>query len=288
MTIRLWLVRKSVEGKDLDMLEQSPDGSQEQPGHQPPLAVMAVEAADEGDDRDLTGSLIALSTLSAARLSLEDLLTRVASFAVHAIPGADGAGLTVIERDRSDTVVTSDGFVRQVETIQYGINEGPCITAAATGEALRSGSLTADPRWPRFGPRVGRLKVHSVLSLPLLTEDVVVGAINVYAHARDAFDDRAEHLGQLFAVPAAIAVQNAQILAQTQRLAANLQRAMVNRAVIDQAIGIIISRSGITPDQAFDRLRMLSQKEHIKVSTVATSIVDSAARRARGRACAGG
>jgi hypothetical protein len=34
--------------------------------------------------------LLTLSTLSAARLSLEDLLTRVASFAVNAIPGADG------------------------------------------------------------------------------------------------------------------------------------------------------------------------------------------------------
>jgi AmiR/NasT family two-component response regulator len=74
------------------------------------------------------------------------------------------------------------------------------------------------------------------------------------------------------------------MLAQTQRLTANLQRAMINRAVIDQAIGIIISRAGITPEEAFDRLRTLSQKEHIKVSAVATSIVDAAGRRARDRA----
>ena len=43
--------------------------------------------------------------------------------------------------------------------------------------------------------------------------------MNVYAHPKDAFDERAEYIGQLFAVPAAIAVQNAQILADTQRLA---------------------------------------------------------------------
>jgi GAF domain-containing protein len=65
--------------------------------------------------------------------------------------------------------------------------------------------------------------VHSVLSLPLISADTVVGAMNVYAHPRGAFDERAEQLGQLFAVPAAIAVQNAQILAQTQRLAATFQ-----------------------------------------------------------------
>src|SRR6478752_503865 len=111
---------------------------------------------------------------------------------------------------------------------------------------MRSGSLGGDPRWPRFGPRAGLLGVHSVLSLPLISGDTVVGAMNVYAHRKDAFDERAEQLGQLFAVPAAIAVQNAQILAQTQRLASNLQVALTNRWVIDQAVGILMSRSGVT------------------------------------------
>lgn len=70
------------------MVEQSPDGSEERSGRQLGLTVMADEATAEDDDGDLTDSLLALTTLSAARLSLEDLLTRVATFAVHAIPGA--------------------------------------------------------------------------------------------------------------------------------------------------------------------------------------------------------
>ena len=200
------------------------------------------------EDDDLAASLSALARLSAARLSLEDLLTQVATFAVQAIPGADGAGLTLIEADRADTIVKSAPFVREVDDIQYRLGEGPCISAAALGEPMRSGSLGGDDRWPRFGARVGRLGVHSVLSLPLISADQVVGAMNVYAHAKDAFDERAEHLGRLFAVPAAIAVQNAQILAQTQRLAATLQSALTNRAVIDQAIGILMSRSGVSAD----------------------------------------
>ena len=163
--------------------------------------------------------------------------------------------MTLIEADRADTIVKSAPFVREIDDIQYGLGEGPCISAAATGQTMRSGSLGGDPRWPRFGPRAGRLGVHSVLSLPLITADAVVGAMNVYAHAKDAFDERAEQLGELFAVPAAIAVQNAQILAQTQRLAATLQAALTNRAVIDQAIGILMSRSGVSADEAFTRLR---------------------------------
>lgn len=237
----------------------------------------------ESEDDDLVVSLAALSQLSAARLSLEDLLTEVAVLAVQAIPGADGAGLTLIEEDRADTIVKSAAFVRQIDDIQYGLGEGPCISAAAQGEPMRSGSLGGDPRWPRFGPRAGRLGVHSVLSLPLISADAVVGAMNVYAHAKDAFDGRAEHLGRLYAVPAAIAVQNAQILAQTQRLAARLQSVLTNRAVIDQAIGILMSRSGVSQDEAFSRLRLLSQREHAKVAVVADDIVREAIRRARAR-----
>ena len=148
---------------------------------------------------------------------------------------------------------------------------------------MRSGSLGGERRWPRFGPRAGRLGVHSVLSLPLLTPDGVVGAMNVYAHGKDAFDERAERVGELFAVPAAIAVQNAQVLAATKRLAARLQAAVTSQATIDQAVGILMSRSGNNADQAFDRLRQLSQTENTKLSVVAQSVVDEAVRRVKRR-----
>ena len=170
-----------------------------------------------------------------------------------------------------------------VDDIQYGLGEGPCITAAATGTTMRSGSLGGDRRWPRFGPRVGRLGVHSVLSLPLISHEAVAGAMNVYAHAPGSFDERSEELGELFAVPAAIAVQNAQILAQTRRLAVSLQAALTSRAVIDQAIGILRSRSGISADEAYDRLCQHSQREDIKVNEVAAGVVREAVRSARAR-----
>jgi len=235
------------------------------------------------DDADLGASLSALSRLSTGRLDLTDLLVQVATYAVQAIPGADGAGLTMMERDRANTIVASAPFVREIDAIQYGIGEGPCISAAKERTSMRSGSLGGEPRWPRFGPRAGRLGVHSVLSLPLLTPDGVVGAMNVYAHGKDAFDERAERVGELFAVPAAIAVQNAQVLAATKRLTASLQAALTAQAPIDQAVGILMSRSGCTLDQAHDRLRQLSQTQNVKLVTVAASIVAEAVRRARSR-----
>ncbi len=246
-------------------------------------AAAAAEQEGTQRDADLAASLAELSQLSAGRVGLVEMLTQVAKMAVKAIPGAEGAGLTLLEPDREDVVVKSAEFVRQIDDIQYGLGQGPCISAAAEGRTMRSGSLGGDPRWPRFGPRAGRLGVHSVLSLPLITPSGVIGAMNVYAHAHDAFDEDAEDIGEMFAAPAAISVLNAQILAQSQRLADQLHNALQTRPVIDQAIGILRSRSGDTADEAFETLRQLSQHQHVKVADLARSIVEEAAAKARAR-----
>jgi GAF domain-containing protein len=211
------------------------------------------------------------------------MLTRVAGMAVQAIPGADGAGLTLLEPGRDDVVVKSAEFVRQVDDLQYGIGQGPCISAADQGATMRSGSLHDDARWPRFGPRAGRLGVHSVLSLPLITPGGVIGAMNVYAHAHHAFDEHAERMGEAFALPAAVAVLNAQILAQSQRLAGQLQSALHARAIIDQAVGILRSRTGGSAEEAMATLRQLSQRQQRTLALTADEIVAQAVARAQSR-----
>ncbi len=266
-------------------MSNTPNDDEPQPREDPEgeLAGQSRHDAVEqrAEDDDLRASLAGLAALASGRMSLPALLTRVAEFAVQAIPGADGAGLTLLEAGKVDTIVATAEFVREVDAIQYGLGEGPCITAAAEGVTVRSGSLGSGPLWSRFGPRVSDLGVHSALSLPLIGADGVLGAMNIYAHRRDAFDDRAVELGELYAMPAAISVQNAQVLAQALALAAQLETALTNRAVIDQAIGVLVARSGYTPAEAFARLRTMSQHENRKLSVLARSILDQAASRAR-------
>ena len=82
------------------------------------------QPADTGSDgakEDLQSSLAALAGLATGRLGLEEILTQVAVYAVRAIPGADGAGLTLIEADRADTIVATADFVREIDTIQYSM-----------------------------------------------------------------------------------------------------------------------------------------------------------------------
>ena len=56
-----------------------------------------------------------------------------------------------------------------------------------------------------------------------------------------------------------------------------LKEAMVSRATIEQAKGILVGAEHCTPDEAFEVLRRASQRENVKLRTIATRIVEKAA-----------
>ena len=87
------------------------------------------------DAADLRAGIDDLAGLVAGSLGLPELLAEVSTFAVRAIPGADGAGVTLLRVDRLDNMVealaASAPFVAEIDEIQYvTLKEGPCITAA--------------------------------------------------------------------------------------------------------------------------------------------------------------
>jgi GAF domain-containing protein len=259
-----------------------------QPGRPTTAEADLSHAQLEADDLDLHAALSGVATIVAGGRSVVDVLHDVAEFAVRAIPGVDGAGVTMTESspgapEIQTWAVTAD-FVRQIDTVQYHeLKEGPCITCMQSGRPAVSGSLGSDERWPHFGGRVARLGVHSALSMPLLVGDHMIGAINAYAYSRDAFGEHAVQLASQFAGPAAASVCNARLLSNARDRTENLQRALVSRTVIDQAIGIIRARTGVSAEEAFDRLTKISQSENAKLRVIAKRLVDEAVRRARAR-----
>lgn len=238
----------------------------------------------EADEVDLQLGLTGVAQIVAGARSVPDLLNDVAEFAVQAIPGVDGAGVTLCDAPYEQAWAATPQFVRDIDALQYEVlDEGPCVTCMQTRRPTVSGSIGCDDRWPHFRGRVARMGVHSVLALPLMIGDQVIGAINAYAHQRDAFTEHAVSLGAQFAGPAAVSVYNAQLLASAQERTERLQRALSSRAVIDQAVGIIRSRSGCTAAEAFDRLKRRSQADNLKLYVLAERLVEEAVRRARTR-----
>ncbi len=257
-----------------------------QPGRATPQLPELTHAQSEADENDLQAGLIGLAGITVGALTVDELLTQVAEFAAHAIPGVDGAGATVAHpswaRSRIQAWAVSAEFVDDIDTFQYEIhNEGPGITAMRSRRPCISGSIGDDTRWPRFGAAIAHLGVNSALSLPLMLGEQLIGAIDAYAYKPDAFAEHAVEMGAKFAGPAAVSLHNARLLMEARYQAEQLQRTLGSRSVIDQAIGVIRSQSGASAEEAFARMVKISQSTNTKLHVIAERLVDESVSRAR-------
>jgi GAF domain-containing protein len=144
-----------------------------------------------------------------------------------------------------------------------------------TGEVRRSQVLEADTRWPKFRSPTLDEGVVSCLSLPLVIDDHgTAGVMNLYSQNRP-FEQADEDIGRRFVAPASVAVANARAYAKANAVIEQLKEAIQSRDVIGQAKGIIQAREHCSPDDAFDRLRDISQHRNIKLRDLAKAVVES-------------
>ncbi len=105
--------------------------------------------------------------------------------AVEVVPACEWASVTLRRRrNRTETVAASSDIAREADQLQYDLEEGPCLEAAATGEPRLSNHLEDSEDWPRWGPRAAKIGVNALLGIQLSTSDEVLGALNLYAGTR--------------------------------------------------------------------------------------------------------
>jgi AmiR/NasT family two-component response regulator len=108
-----------------------------------------------------------------------------------------------------------------------------------------------------------------VLALPLGADTLRLGALNLYGPKPDAFSNR--HVALLRVLTEQISRTVTEYA--TTDLEAHLRQALVSRAPIEQAKGILMAVHHCTADEAFDRLRTQSQDTNTKLHDVATTFI---------------
>jgi GAF domain-containing protein len=230
---------------------------------------------------DSAGQAAALGALSQFFISdgtLGDTLLRVAQLACKAVEPADLAGLTLLVEGKLATGVFTDPAAPDIDAAQYESGHGPCLDAFRHRQVYRIDSTADERRWPEFAELAAAHGVMATVSVPVTARSESLGALNFYSRT-GPFDDDHVHEAELFAQQAAIVLSNAQVYWDARQLGENLQQAMRSRSVIDQAIGILLTDGGRTPDDAFQLLVRASQRENRKLREVATEMVDRAVQR---------
>lgn len=211
---------------------------------------------------------------------VESFLADVARLAAGAVEHAPACGVTVGATGRVPMLgATSGAFAQVLDDIQYEIDDGPCLTCLRTATVVAVDDVAAEPRWPDFTRRALQAGARATLSVPLIVGDEAVGALNLYSRQAHALTEVDRVRAQQFAERAAGAVGLARRLAEREAEARHLETALSSRSTIDQALGVIMARTGVTDREAFGLLRTQSQHTNEKLRDVAARILREAVRR---------
>jgi GAF domain-containing protein len=238
-----------------------------------------------GEKLPLTDELAAVSArMSGLLLSEETVdtaLALISSLAHQTVPGSSGAGVSIVDEARRRSSGSTDDRVRQADRLQYELDEGPCLAAAAGRRLVRIDDLGQDSRWPNWAAAVAPLGLSAAMSAPLVAGDVSLGAIKVYADQPGTFDERSEQLLTLFSAQAAMLVAHVQSAERARRLSDALRQAIHGRDVISMAKGVLMGRHAVDEDTAFGMLLARCEQEDATLADAARGIVDSTVRRGR-------
>ncbi|MFE9748708.1 ANTAR domain-containing protein [Saccharothrix saharensis] len=227
---------------------------------------------------EVTEALSGLSDVLDEEEELSVIMDRVCRQVVNAVPGADLASVTVLRDGVPESIAWTEQRTIEVDRAQYAAGEGPCLTAAATGQVQRLTVAQVADRWPAFAAAVADLEIDSYLSAPLFLDDEYRGSLNLYGCGSHGFGELDAALLELYTTAAVAALRNARRYLRARRQVAQLEQALTSRAVIDQAKGIIMAAHRIAADEAFALLRDQSQRENRKLHELAELFVEDVTR----------
>lgn len=225
-------------------------------------------------------SLIALAGILVTAQSLDKTLIQTLELACAALPGGDGGGITLLDAEGPETVVSSSEAAGRVDRSQYEAKTGgPGLDAYRKQRVLRIDSTASDQRWPEFSAAAVSAGFASTLSIPLIVSGDGLGALNIYCRREYGFSPADEGLAAALGSCASVALANARGYWRTARLADQLEQALATRGVLDQATGILMARHHCSAEQADHLLAAASQRNRLAPAEVAADLVERTGRQ---------
>lgn len=224
----------------------------------------------------LAGVLIDFARNLVSDYRIDDMLDMLCREVVEIMP-VTGAGVMLTDEPGDlRFVAASNELVREIESLQIELGEGPCLRAYETGQQVIEDDLAAGSRFPAFGVRAVKAGIRGVYSFPMKVEgvDEHVGALNFYTATPGDFDEEDREAGQTLADVATTYIVNARTFERSVQLTGQLQHALETRIVVEQAKGMLAAQLGVTIPEAFERLRAHARRNRLKLHDVSRELID--------------
>lgn len=230
-----------------------------------------------GRENDLVDAFVYLADTLVTGYDVTDFLHGLCERAADVLDASAAGVLLTDERGRLRLVAASTHEMRTLEVFELQSAEGPCADAYRQGDQLMVEDFRREERWPTFTPRALAAGFLAALAVPVRLRNERLGALNVFADRPAGLDAENLRIAQGLADVAAIGILQERALSDAQGRVAHLQRALNSRVLIEQAKGVLTERWGVSPDEAFARLRRHARRNGLRLQHVCLDVVGGAA-----------
>ena len=234
-----------------------------------------MSSAAGGREQLVSRAFIELADTLVDDYDMVELLDRLVDCCADLL-AADAAGIVLGDaRGNLRVVASSSDDAGLMELLQLQNDQGPCMECYRTGMPVSVPDLNTSGRWPRFVAAVReRAPFKSVHALPLRLRSEAIGALNLFHSTAGPLPAADLALGQALADIATIGILQERTIRRSEVVNEQLQTALNNRTVIEQAKGVVAERAGLAMDAAFERLRRYARSNNRKISDVARGLVE--------------
>jgi len=202
------------------------------------------------------------------------------------LPAASGLSVSVFGDDRDLGVVlcASDPVAARPAEIQYTLGEGPGREAVRLRAPVFAADLIRPPatrRRPLFSAPAAKTGARAVFSLPLTDGTGALGTLDLYRQKPGPLGEAHLRTALLVADAVALAVLNHASTAP-EGIVAWLAGAEEDREAVYQATGMVMTRLGVSAEEALLRLRARAFADGRTSTEVARDIIDGTLDLRRG------
>jgi hypothetical protein len=220
----------------------------------------------------------AASLLATAASSEPSSLRRLAGLAVQQVNGCSAATVALWREGEPAVVTSSHPELGGLIWVQLHAGAGPILDALTSGDPVSCDDTLANEQWPEYAAAALSLGVRSSITLPYRGAPDSF-TLSLFAARPGVMDPAQIPLAELLVAFGGAALAAVSDYDEAQRTAVQLRDAADSRSLVDQAKGILMHALGCSADEALDRMRQVSQRNNMRTTEVAATIIGARAGR---------
>jgi transcriptional regulator with GAF, ATPase, and Fis domain len=226
---------------------------------------------------DVPDVLLQLTDTLGPEFDLAGLLYDLAVACVQLLD-IDAAGVMLLdEHAHPIPIAATHNGASALEQLQARTDLGPCLESARAGQAVSCADLAQEgARWPDFIQAARDEGFGAVHAVPLRLHRETVGGVNLFRRSTGVLSAADRRTVVRLATAAAIGLLHRRTVHELDTVNSQLQQALNNRVVIEQAKGFLVARHGLTLEVAFTLLRGYARPRRQRLTQVAQGVLDGA------------